>query len=348
MSTVRSINAEAFRDSVFFNLSVLRPGIRRKVKNMEALEEYLKLSHADTGEASNGDAQAAVDLPKSFKPGNNGAVKVTKRILLPVKPTKENPNPDPYENARRFLDEVKAELCGRFGKATPSYISEGLFVLKKDYVQEFEDKLRQALETLKTQYIPAVIADYPLAKARAEQTPVKKGGLGPLYDENDYCGPERFANCFGLEWQWLALDIPEDLPAALRAEAQAKLETQFTQAAEDIKNALREGFQELIAHAAEKLKPAAPGEKAPQFKDSLIGNISQFVECFQARNLLNDTELAALVAQAKNVLVGLQPDRLRKYANVREATREQFATIQAQLDAMIAPAQTRKFDLESD
>ena len=347
MSRIQTVNAEAFRDSVFFSLSVLRPGIRRKVKNMAALEEYLKLSHADTGEAQNGETPA-VDLPKSFATGNNGAVKVTKRLLLAVKPTKENPNPDPYENARSFLDEVKTELCGRFGKATPSYIKEGLFVVKKEFVQEFEDKLRAALDTLRAEHLPAVIADYPLAKQRAEQTPVKKGGLGPLYNEGDYCTPEQFANCFGLEWQWLALGIPEDLPPALRAEAQAKLETQFAEAAEEVKNALREGFQELIAHAAEKLKPAAPGEKAPQFKDSLIGNIAQFVECFQARNLMGDSQLEALVNQAKTVLTGLQPDRLRKFANVRETTRAQFEAIQKQLDAMIVTPQGRHFDLETD
>lgn len=347
MSKIQTVNAEQFRDSVFIQLSINGPGNRRQVKNMAALEEYLALMHAPAtnGAPEEEQSNAAVDLPKNFKPAsNNSAVKVTKRLLLPLKATKENPNPDPYENARSFLSETKQRLFGKFAKAQPSGITEGLFVLRKEYAEEYNDELKAALETLRSQYIPAVLADYPLAKARAKDTPVKQGGLGPLYTETDYCSPEEFAYCFGLNWQILALGIPEDLPAKLRAEAAEKLEKQFTEAGDEIKNALREGFAELISHAAEKLKPAAPGEKAPQFKNSLIGNVQAFIDSFQARNLMNDTELGALVAQAKNVLIGVQPDRLRKYANVREATRAEFAALQTQLDGMIRTPQSRKFN----
>lgn len=345
MSEVTTINAEQFRECVFFSLTIRRPGNRAKVKDMTALETYLEQLHAPNGDTAEPIAPA-VELPRNFKA--NGTVKVTKRLLLPVKPTAGNETPDPYENACAFLSEAKERLCGRFGRALPSRIKEGLFVVRKDLVQDFEDDLRATLDRLQSTYIPEVLADYPLAKQRAEQTPVKQGGLGPLYREADYPTAQDFVSCFGLEWQWLALGIPEDLPAALRAEAQQKLETQFAEAAEEVKNALRESFGELIAHATDKLKPAAPGEKSAVFRDSLIGNISQFIESFNARNLMNDSDLAALVNQAKTVLTGLNPDRLRKYANVREATREQFAQIQAQLDTMLTVPKSRKFDLSSD
>lgn len=342
MNKISTINAEAFRDSVFFSLTVRKPGVRTKVKNMEALEEYLKQLHAEGTEPQ--EAQPAVDAPKNFRANGNGSVKVTKRILLPKPATKEEPEADPYESAVAFLNGTKERLCGRFGRALPSRIKEGLFVVRKDLVQEFEDDLRASLAKLESDFIPAVLADYPEAKKRAEKTSVKAGGLGPLYREADYPTESDFVSQFGLEWQWLALGIPEDLPAALRAEAAAKLEAQFTEAANEVKDALRASFQELIAHATDKLsKPI--GETGATFRDSMIGNIAQFCEVFQSRNLMNDTELEALVSQAKTVLTGVQPDRLRKFANIRESTQKAFQEIQTKLDSMLVSGKSRVFDL---
>lgn len=347
MQSINTVDVEQFRDCVFFSLTVRKPGNRAKVKDFGALEQYLDLLHAENNNGEDNGATPAVDLPRNFK-GNDGTVKITKRLLLGRKPTKEDPNPDPYVNTCAFLNEAKEKLTGRFGRALPSKIKEGLFVVRKDLVQDFEDDLRATLNKLQSDYIPQVREEYPLAKERAKTTPVKQGGLGPLYREADYPAIADFLACFDLEWQWLSLGIPEDLPAALRAEAAEKLERQFTEAAEEVKNALREAFADLIEHASEKLKPAAPGEKQPVFRDSLIGNINQFCEVFQSRNLMNDEQLAGLVGQAKQVLTGLQPDRLRKYANVREQTREQFEAIKAQLDAMITTRKGRVIDLSDD
>jgi hypothetical protein len=347
MQTVNTVDIEQFRECVFFSLTVRKPGNRAKVRDLSALEQYLTLLHADNANGDDTGSTPAVDLPKNFK-GNGDTVKITKRLLLGRKPTKEDPEPDPYVNTCAFLNEAKEKLTGRFGRALPSKIKEGLFVVRKDLVQEFEDELQATLTKLQNDYIPLVRDEYPMSKERAKTTPVKQGGLGPLYREADYPPMSEFLACFGLEWQWLALGVPDDLPAALRQEAAEKLERQFTEAAEEVKNALRESFADLISHASEKLKPAAPGEKSPVFRDSMIGNIQQFCSVFESRNLMNDQELASLVGQAKQVLTGLQPDRLRKYANVREATREQFDAIKAQIDTMITKQPSRRFDLSED
>jgi hypothetical protein len=348
MSQISTINAEQFKECVFFSLSIRKPGNRAKVRDMAKLEEYLKLLHAD-GESTD----PAVALPPNFNAAKtNGAVKVTKRLLMRKPQTEQDPTPDPYESTCSYLNERKEQLVGNFGKALPSKIKEGLFVVRKDLVQEFEDKLREALAELESHYIPLVAGDYEDAKNRAKDTPVKQGGLGPLYREADYPTCNDFCRAFGLEWQWLALGVPDDLPAALRAEAQHKLETQFAEAAEEVKLALRASFQELIAHATDKLT-IAPGEKPKVFRDTLIENIHSFIETFQARNIMNDQQLAGLVDQARIVLMGktgdgLAANQLRKFANVREETRAQFAEIQKQLDGMIETQATRRFNLSED
>lgn len=341
---VRTVDVAQFTGSVFFSLTIRRPGVRAQVRDMAALEAYLAQLHAEDGkEATN----VAVDLPKGGLKNGNGAVKVTKRILMGPPQEKGKPSTDPYEQTAGFLNGIKEKLTGRFGKATPSRIKEGLFVLKNELVESFEDELEKAAKTLREEYIPLIEMEYDAMKDRAKDTPVKEGGLGPLYKETDYTDAQKFANMFGLEWQWLALGVPEDLPAKLREKAAEKLESQFAEAAEEVKNALRVSFQELIAHATDKLT-VKPGEKAPTFRDSLIGNIAQFCEVFEARNLMSDDALQSLVGQAKQVLTGMEPDKLRKEADVRVEAARAFATIQAELDKMIVLKPTRQFDLSED
>lgn len=342
MSNARTINVEQFQHSLFFSLTIRRPGVRVQVRDMGALEAYLGQLHATGEEATD----VAVDVPKSMSAGN-GTVKITKRILLGLKPTKADKCPDPYDKAVKFLNEVKKSVCGPFGKALPSRITEGLFVVRKDLAEEIDTMLKEAKDKLSLEYMPAVESGYEDAKLRAKDTPVKQGGLGPLWRAADYTSPEVFASQFDIEWQWLALGVPDDLPLKLRAEAEEKLHKQFTEASEEIRNALRVSFAELIAHATSKLE-VKPGEKAPQFKDSLIGNILQFCEVFESRNMMNDEELKALVAQAKEVTTGMKPDDLRKKMDYREQAKAAFAAIQEKLDGMIVVKPTRQFDLSTE
>ena len=49
-----------------------------------------------------------------------------------------------------------------------------------------------------------------------------------------------------------------------------------------------------------------------RFYDSTITNITDFLQSFQERNITNDTELAALVAKAQSVLVGIEDASMLK------------------------------------
>ena len=124
MQSINTVDVEQFRDCVFFSLTVRKPGNRAKVKDFGALEQYLDLLHAENNNGEDNGATPAVDLPRNFK-GNDGTVKITKRLLLGRKPTKEDPNPDPYVNTCAFLNEAKEKLTGRFGRALPSKIRKG-------------------------------------------------------------------------------------------------------------------------------------------------------------------------------------------------------------------------------
>src|SRR5690348_9773379 len=113
MSQVQTLNVEAFKDSVFFSLSVKKPGNRKKVRDLAALEAYLKELHAANGSATQA---PAVAVPQGFSAAkSNGAVKITKRLLMRKPKTKEDPADDHFEATCSFLNEAKQKLVGVFG-----------------------------------------------------------------------------------------------------------------------------------------------------------------------------------------------------------------------------------------
>jgi hypothetical protein len=73
-----------------------------------------------------------------------------------------------------------------------------------------------------------------------------------------------------------------------------------------------------------------------------------FIDTFSQRNMMGDVELAQLVIQAKQVLTGVTPQKLREYATTKDATREQFAKIQGELEKMITERPARKFDFSDE
>jgi hypothetical protein len=64
--------------------------------------------------------------------------------------------------------------------------------------------------------------------------------------------------------------------------------------------------------------------------------------------MMGDVELAQLVAQAKTVLEGVTPQKLREFASVKDTTREQFVKIQGELEKMITERPARRFDFSED
>ncbi len=334
-SKVTTVNMERFKQCVFFRLTVTRWGNRAKVKDATALSEYLAQKKAEITDGTGANpAQADASLTGS-------GVSTTKRLL-------KSPALDRMNEHLTKTKNTLLSFCN------PSNIQPGLFVTSVEQVARFEEILEQALTDLAIEYVPAFEADFAPAIERARTDKIKDGGLGPLFVANEYPSAERAAGCFGLSWNWLSLDIPENLPAELRAQQKEKLERQFADAAEQVQLALREGLRELVKHATEALTPGEDGKKRI-FRNTLTENIQDFINTFGARNIMGDAELAALVQKAQEVLTGIQgkpgqkqADALRTNDAMREATRQQFADLTKQLDTLVETQQSRSFDFAND
>ena len=342
---VKTIDAEQFKQTVFFRMVVRKPGTRAKVRSVNLLQEYLTKLRSEQQAAQGVNAQVAID-GVSMGEAPKGTVGITKRLFIPVAPSKEDGKQvvnDPVEKANRFLSSVKERLCGRFGAAQPSRIMDGLFVLPEGKVQAYKEEIEAAQARLTLEFLPEIENGYEDAIHRAESEPLIKGGLGPLFSRGDYLSAQDFCASFEIDVLWLKLGVPDNLPKELQDQFRAEFQAKAQAAQEEIFTALRVQFADLIAHAQEVLTPGDDG-KAKKFHASTLDNIRSFTAIFQDRNIFNDESLAALVEQARTVLTGVDLEAIRKDGGVRDQAARAFGEIKNNLDKLVTVQTSRKFD----
>ena len=230
-----------------------------------------------------------------------------------------------------------AELRGWvYGRTVPGF-KKGFQLAGKDAKPTIEARLKKAV----AEELPPLIATLQLAFPG--QVEDARAALNGQFNAADYPTTDQLADLFAIDWLWVDFVPAQALSAEERAAEGEKLQKRMLDAGEEIIQALRASFQELLAHAVDKLTPGEDG-KPKVFRDSLTENISEFLETFSSRNIMADTELDALVAKAREIMVTTDPNRLRKLPSVREETAKQFGEIKAALDTMIETRKGRAFD----
>lgn len=246
-----------------------------------------------------------------------------------------------YDAITRYMDKAKVWVMDR---CVRSYLENGLFAVKLDMVDEIDGYLRDANKALKEGFIPTLLDGYEAAKERSRTD----GELGRFYREEDYPTAQELATLFSFEWRWITLEVAKDLPPEIRKREIIKMKQAIADAQAEIIRALREGFGEVVKRMIERLGKEDDGTPK-KFKDTLIENFNDFFETFDARNLMNDAELAAVVANAKSILKDVQPDLLRKNMTMRGKVRTAMAEVKETVDELIQDAPVRrKLNFEED
>jgi len=265
-------------------------------------------------------------------------MKVTKQLIV---------SPE-FAAIKAFYGQLQTWI---YAQTVPSFFKSGINLASLEAVEIIEKKMRQAAgydpvsdetETL-PKLVAAFVRAYPaqVEEARATLEPV--GQFNPL----NYPAPSELPAMFRIEWNWVAFTTPEGLPAQLKAQEQEKFAKRMSDAADNITQALRSGFLELITHASETLKPGSDGKKKI-FRDSMTGNILDFLETFNRRNITNDVELAQLVGKAKAMLSSVTPQKLRTDDAIREQTAAQFEALKTELSAIVTIQPARAIDLSDE
>ncbi|MBN1772533.1 MAG: hypothetical protein JXB32_14785 [Deltaproteobacteria bacterium] len=226
-------------------------------------------------------------------------------------------------------------------RALPSPFRRGTYLIPLGLVEQVDAKLAEYQEN-RRDLVAQFLAVYDHSVEDAKKR------LNGLFDVTDYPSDERLRAAFYVDVRYLAFGVPEKLEGIRRdifEREKAKAETQWREASEEVRQALRAGLADLVDHMVERLQGNGDG-KPKTFRDSLVGNMQEYLELFAPRNVTDDTQLAQLVGRCRNALDGVDADALRSSAAIRTKVREGMAQVQATLDTMVIDRPSRRIVLE--
>ena len=226
-----------------------------------------------------------------------------------------------------------------YARSLPAYgtLREGVYRLPLALVEQVDEGLEEARQRRQA-LIGQFAIKYP------ELVEAARARLRALYDPSNYPPVDEVIARFTFDYRYLSFGTPDNLSAHLWARERIKAAAEVASEVEEIKMALRAGFAELINHAADRLGARADGTKHV-FRDSMISNLGEFFHFFNARNLVDDQELAALVERARTVMQGVTAEELRSNDLLRGIVKERVGEIKGEMDRSLVLRPSRRLIL---
>ena len=103
----------------------------------------------------------------------------------------------------------------------------------------------------------------------------------------------------------------------------------------------------LVQHMADRLKEGPDG-KPLRFKETTVSNLVEFLTNFEFRNVTDDNELQSLVAQARELIQGVNADDLRTTGDMRTKVQQGMTELAGQLDTLLMRTGGRKFRFDEE
>lgn len=204
----------------------------------------------------------------------------------------------------------------------------GIRLIRQDCIEDFSARMTAFGQELAT-------AVEQLSEHYAELRTAARERLGNLFDPSDY--PATLEGQFGIEHDFPNVEPPPYLrqlsPELYRQECQ-RMQTRFEEAVQLAEQAFTEELTRLVEHLTERLSGTDDG-KPKVFRDSAVTNLTEFFERFRQLNVRSSDDLDDLVANAQRIVRGLEPQRLRDSASLRQHVSGQMAAVQAGLDQLL-------------
>jgi hypothetical protein len=128
----------------------------------------------------------------------------------------------------------------------------------------------------------------------------------------------------------------------LYEQEQARVAARFDEAVRLAEAAFLEEFAKLVSHLTERISGVGEDGKPKVFRDSAVGNLSDFFEKFRSLNVRSNDQLDELVAQAQRAVRGVGAQDLRDSGDLRQRVATELSRVQSSLDGMMVERPRRK------
>ena len=159
--------------------------------------------------------------------------------------------------------------------------------------------------------------------------------MGRLFNQGDY--PDSLRNLFAVAWDFPSIEPPAYLqqlnPQLYQQECQ-RVQSRFDEAVKLAAEAFTAELARLVSHLTERLS-GSEDNKPRVFRDSAIGNLTEFFDRFRQLNIRSSEQLDSLVADAQRVIRGVDPQGLRDNAGLRQHVATEMSRVESVLDGML-------------
>ncbi len=159
--------------------------------------------------------------------------------------------------------------------------------------------------------------------------------LGDLFNPDDY--PPSLIGMFEIEHDYPSVEPPNYLrqlnPELYEQECQ-RVQSRFDEAVQLAEQAFLSELTQMVDHLTERLTGRQDG-KPKVFRDTAVTNLTDFFDRFRQLNIRSNEQLDELVANAQQIIAGVNPQQLRDSQNVRERVASQMSAVQHNLDQLL-------------
>jgi len=223
---------------------------------------------------------------------------------------------------------VKNRAVGFWKSLTLPFPEGGVRLIRQDRVEEFDAQMREYQAEL-AEAVTSLDRHYTELKAAARER------LGTLFNESDY--PASLEGMFSIAWDFPSVEAPDYLrqlnPELYQQECQ-RVQERFSEAVRLAEQAFTEELAKLVSRLTERLSGQVD-QKPKIFRDSAIGNLTEFFDRFREMNVRSNEQLDNLVADAQRVVRGVEPQVLRENQGLRQHVAMELSRVQSVLDGLL-------------
>lgn len=184
------------------------------------------------------------------------------------------------------------------------WLDGGVRILPSEMLMDYTSKLREAIYKF-DEVIDDFISDYPEIKISAHKR------LGTLIDGKEFPSTEELRSKFGVHTDILPLPDVKDFRVKINAEDAEEIKSKMKESLDTMTQKAVGDIWRRLKELVEKIETTMKDPKKI-FRDTLIGNLSEFVDLIPKLNLTNDNRLEEMRKEVKEKLASLKPIDLRE------------------------------------
>ena len=235
---------------------------------------------------------------------------------------------DTSHPAFKVVTAIKGKIIGLWKAETLPFPEPGVRLIRQDRIDTFNTRMQELREELAE-------AVWRLDEHFAELKSAARERLGRLFNAGDY--PASLRSMFAVAWDFPSVEPPSYLqalnPELYRQECQ-RVQSRFDEAVRLAEETFIAELAKLVSHLTERLSGQDDG-RAKIFRDSAIDNLTEFFGRFRALNIGSNEQLDGLVADAQQIIRGVEPQKLRDNAGLRQHVATEMSRVQSVLDGLL-------------